>query len=190
MSTDPDTILLESEDAMSKALEYLNKELKGLRTGRASPSLVEFVKVDYYGTMTDLKALAAISVPEPSQLLIKPFDVGATQDIKKAIEASGLGLVPIVESKQIRLNIPSLTRERRQQLASQARKVGEEQKVSMRNVRRDANKHADALATQEGKHHSEDDIKQLKDEIQEMLKRNEAKVDEAVNAKTTEILES
>jgi ribosome recycling factor len=189
MSTDPDTILLESEDSMSKALEYLTKELKGLRTGRASPSLVEFIKVDYYGSPTDLKALAGISVPEPTQLLIKPFDVGATQEIKKAIEASGLGLVPVVESKQIRLNIPGLTRDRRQQLAGQARKVGEEQKIAMRNVRRDANKHADALAKQDGKHHSEDDIKQLKEEIQELLKAHEGKIDTAVAAKTTEILE-
>ena len=189
MSTDPDTILLEAEDSMSKALDYLKKELTGFRTGRASPSIVEYVKVDYYGTATDLKALAAISVPEPSQLLIKPFDVGATQEIKKAIEAAGLGLVPVVEAKQIRLNIPALTRERRQQLAAQAKKIGEEQKVAIRNARRDANKHADGLAKQEGKHHSEDDIKQLKDEIQELVKKYEGQVDEAVDAKTKEITE-
>lgn len=189
MSTDPDTILLESEDSMSKAFEYLKKELKGLRTGRASPALVEYIKVDYYGTMTDLKALAGISTPEPTQLLIKPFDVGAVQEIKKAIEASGLGLVPVLEAKQIRLNIPMLTRDRRQQLANQARKDGEEQKVSMRNVRRDANKHADTLAKQDGTHHSEDDIKQLKTEIQDLLKKYEGKIDEAIKVKTDEILE-
>ena len=189
MSTDPDTILFEAEDTMSKVVEYLQKELKGFRTGRASPSIVEYVKVDYYGTATDLKALAAISVPEPTQLLIKPPGAGATQEIKKAIEAAGLGLAPIVEAKQIRLNIPALTRERRQQLAAQARKIGEEQKIALRNVRRDANKHADALADQHGTHFSEDEIKQLKSEIQDLLKKYEAKLDESVTAKANEILE-
>lgn len=185
--TDPDTILLETEDAMSKALDYLKKELRGLRTGRASSSLVEYIKVDYYGSSTDLKALAAISVPEPTQLLIKPFDPGAAGEIKKAIEASGLGLNPVVEDKQIRLNLPALSRDRRQQLAGQAKKVGEEQKVAMRNARRDANKAADGLA-KDG-HHSEDDVKQLKDEIQELLKKYEGDVDKAVQAKTDEIME-
>ena len=189
MTTDPDTILLESEDTMSKALEHLRKELKGFRTGRASPTIVEYVKVDYYGSPTALKALAAISVPEPSQLLIKPFDVGAVQEIKKAIEAAGLGLVPVVESKQIRLNIPALTGERRHQLAAQAKKIGEEQKVAIRNVRRDANKHADNLAKQPGTHFAEDDIKQLKEEIQGLLKRYETLMDEAVADKSKEILE-
>ncbi|MBK7404757.1 MAG: ribosome recycling factor [Phycisphaerales bacterium] len=187
--TDPDTILLESEDSMSKALDYLKKELRGLRTGRASPALVEYLKVDYYGSATDLKALAAISVPEPTQLLIKPFDAGAVGEIKKAIEASGLGLNPIVEAKQIRLNVPSLTRDRRQQLATQAKKMGEEQKIAIRNVRRDANKHADGLADQTGKHFSEDEVKQLKEEIQSLLKKYEGEMDQVVEAKATEIME-
>jgi ribosome recycling factor len=187
--TDPDTILLEAEDSMSKAIDYLKKELRGLRTGRASPALVEYLKVDYYGSPTDLKALAGISVPEPTQLLIKPFDAGAIGEIKKAIEASGLGLNPIVEAKQIRLNIPALSRDRRQQLASQAKKLGEEQKVALRNVRRDANKHADALPNQTGKHFSEDEVKQLKDEIQELVKKYEKEIDSAVDGKTAEIME-
>lgn len=187
--SDPDTILLEAEDVMSKALDYLTKELRGLRTGRATPSIVEYVKVDYYGAMTDLKALAAISVPEPTQLLIKPFDPAAAGEIKKAIEGAGLGLNPVLEDKQIRLNLPALSRDRRHQLVGQAKKVGEDQKVAMRNVRRDANKHAEALAKQDGTHHSEDDIKQLKEEIQELLKKYEGNVDKAVQAKTDEILD-
>src|SRR3954466_13475911 len=89
MSTDPDTILLETEEHMEKALDHLKNELRGVRTGRASPAMVEYLKVDYYGSMTDLKALAAISVPEPTQLLIKPFDQGAMPGIKQAIEKSG-----------------------------------------------------------------------------------------------------
>ncbi|RMH10205.1 MAG: ribosome recycling factor [Planctomycetota bacterium] len=189
MTTDPDTILLESEEAMQKAVDYLKHEFQGLRTGRATTALVDYVKVDYYGSPTDLKSLAAISIPEPSQILIKPFDASSLGAIKQAIEASGLGLTPMVEAKQIRLSIPPLTAERRQQLVAQAKKLAEEQKVVMRNVRRDANKHADGLAKQDGQHYSEDEIKTLKEEIQELLKKYEAKVDEALSKKTAEITE-
>src|SRR5215510_821409 len=139
---DPDTILLETEDHMIKALEHLKKELRGIRTGRASPSLVEFVKVDYYGSQTDLKSLAAISVPEPTQLLVKPFDAGSIGEIKKAIESAGLGLNPMSEGKQLRINVPALSGERRQQLTAKVKKMGEDQKVAIRNARRDGNKHA------------------------------------------------
>ena len=116
--TDPDTILLETEEAMEKALNYLKQELRGIRTGRAHPALVEFVKVDYYGSMTDLKALASVSVPEPTQLLIKPFDAGAIMAIKHGIEQAGLGLNPMPEGKQIRINVPALSQERRLKLAT------------------------------------------------------------------------
>lgn len=189
MSTDPETILLEAEEKMSKAFEYLRNELRGLRTGRASTALVEMVKVEYYGAQTDLKSLAAISIPEPHQVLIKPFDAGSIADIKRGIEASGLGMNPIVEAKQIRLNVPQLTRERRQQLVAQAKKMGEEQKVAMRNARRDANKHADVLAKDTTAHRSEDEIEQLKTEIQELLKKFEKQVDESVEKKSSEVME-
>lgn len=189
MTTDPDTILLEAEAAMEKAIDYLKHEFQGLRTGRASTALVEYIKVDYYGSMTDLKALASISIPEPTQILIKPFDAGAVNAIKQAIEASGLGLNPMVEGKQLRLNIPMLTSERRQQLVTQAKKMAEEQRVVMRNARRDANKHADSLAKQQGQHFSEDEIKTLKEEIQELLKKYEAQIDQILEKKTAEILE-
>ncbi len=189
MSTDPDTILLELEDHMAKAVEYLEKEFQGLRAGRASPSLIEYIKVDYYGSPTDLKAIAAVSVPEPTQLHVKPFDVGALGEIRKAIEASGLGLNPMTEGKTLRINIPTLSRDRRQQLAAQAKKLAEEQKVVLRNARRDANKLADSLAKQEGKHYAEDEIDVLKKEIQELLKTNEAKMDKAYESKSVEIME-
>jgi ribosome recycling factor len=189
MSTDPDTILLEAEETMEKAFEYLSNELRGLRAGRASPALVEYVKVDYYGSPTELKSLAIVSVPEPTQLLIKPFDASAVGAIKHAIEASGLGLNPRVEDKQIRLSIPALSTERRKELTNQAKKVGEQQKVAMRNTRRDANKHAEGLTKAAGVTISEDEVSQLKDEIQELLKKYEAKVDDAVKAKTEEIME-
>lgn len=184
--TDPDTILLEAEEAMTKSLEHLKKELRGMRTGRASPAMIEFVKVDYYGTSSDLKNIASISVPEPSQLLIKPFDAGSVGEIKKAIESSGLGLNPISEGKQLRLNIPALSGDRRKQLVTHCKKLGEETKVSIRNARRDANKHADGLKSA-AKHFPEDEIEGLKTEIQDLLKKYETSTDEAVAAKSKEI---
>lgn len=189
MSTDPDTILLEAEVQMQKAIDYLTHELRGVRAGRASPAVVEYVKVDYYGAPTDLKGLAAISVPEPTQLLIKPFDPSALGAIKHGIEAAGLGLNPMVEDKQIRINIPALSSERRNQLVSHAKKMGEEQKVVMRNARRDANKAADGLLKAGGANYSEDEIKGLHDEIQNLLKKYEAKAEEIVKSKTEEIME-
>jgi len=189
MSTDPDTILLEAEEAMEKGLEYLKHELRGVRTGRASPGLVEYVKVEVYGAPTDLKSIAAISSPEPTQLLIKPFDPGTVQEIKKALESAGLGLNPNVEAKQVRISIPPLSTERRQQLVNHVKKIGEETKVVLRNARRDANKHADTLTKQEGEHYPEDEVKTLKEEIQELLKKHETEVDRLVEAKSKEVME-
>ncbi|MFK7759361.1 MAG: ribosome recycling factor [Phycisphaerales bacterium] len=188
MSTDPDTILLEAEEHMKKAADYLAAELKGIRAGRASPAMVEFIKVDYYGSPTELKGLAVVSVPEATQLLIKPFDASSVGAIRQAIEEANLGVNPMVEDKQIRINLPSLTTDRRKQLVAQAKKVGEEQKVVMRNARRDANKHADTLAKQSGTVYSEDEISTLKDEIQDLLKKYEASIDENMTKKSAEIL--
>lgn len=187
--SDPDTILLETEEAMEKAVEYLKHEFRGLRTGRATTALVDFLKVDYYGSMTELKALAAISIPEPTQILIRPFDQGSISAIRHAIEASGLGLNPIVEPKQIRLVIPALSAERRQQLSARVKKLGEETKVILRNGRRDANKHAEALSSQPGVHVPEDEIETLKEEIQSLLKKYEDDVDKRVDEKTKEIMQ-
>ncbi|MEM8756223.1 MAG: ribosome recycling factor [Planctomycetota bacterium] len=186
--SDPDTILLEAEEQMSKAVDYLDQEFKGLRGGRASTALVEFIKVEYYGAPTDLKSIASVSLPEPTQILIKPFDGGAVSEIRKAIEESDLGLAPNVDGKQIRLNIPPLSTDRRKQLAAKARKLGEDAKVVLRNARRDANKHADALGKGDG-HISEDEVKTLKDEIQELLKKYEGQIDSRMDDKSKEIME-
>lgn len=186
---DPDTILLDAEDRMDKALDHLKSELRGIRTGRASTALVEYIKVDYYGSPTDLKSLAALSIPEPTQILIKPFDAGAVGEIRKAIESSDLGLNPQVEAKQIRINIPALSTDRRKQLVGHAKKVGEDTKVSMRNVRRDANKHADHLKDDKALKIPEDEIKTLKDEIQEILKKYEGTADKLIEEKSAEIME-
>lgn len=187
MTTDPDTILLETEEHMEKAVEYLKHEMRGIRTGRASPAMIEFVKVDYYGASTDLKALAIISVPEPTQLLVKPFDAGSISEIKKAIEAAGLGLNPMSEGKQLRINVPPLSGERRQQLVAKVKKLGEEAKVVLRNARRDANKHTDALKS--AGHFPEDEIERLKTEIQDLLKKYESEADKLVEQKSKEITE-
>lgn len=181
--SDPDTILLECEELMTKALEHLKKELRGIRTGRASTSLIEFLKVDYYGSMTDLKNIAALSVPEPTQLLVKPFDKGALGDIRKAIESSGLGLTPHSDGQQIRINLPPLSGDRRKQLAAHCKKMAEEAKVSLRNARRDANKHADGLKAGL----PEAELETLKEEIQELLKKYEQEVDDAAAKKAKEI---
>lgn len=182
---DPDTILLTTEEHMEKALEYLRHELRGIRTGRASAAMIEFVKVDYYGASTDLKSLALISVPEPTQLLVKPFDAGSISEIKKAIEAAGLGLNPMPEGKQIRINVPPLSGDRRQQLVAKVKKLGEEAKIVLRNARRDGNKHADALKS--GGHTAEDEIETLKKEIQDLLKKYEGDADKAIDDKSKEI---
>lgn len=186
---DPDSILLEAEQTMDKSIDYLKGELRGIRTGRASTALVEYVKVDYYGSPTDLKSLAAISVPEATQILIQPFDPASAGEIKKAIEKADLGVTPQVDGKVIRVSIPSLSGDRRKQLASQAKKMGEETKVACRNTRRDANKHADQVAKDKDQNLSEDEVKALKDEIQELLKKKENQIDEMVEKKVKEITE-
>ncbi|MBL8763700.1 MAG: ribosome recycling factor [Phycisphaerae bacterium] len=183
----PDDVLMDAEMQMEKASEHLKRELRGIRTGRASPALVEFLKVDYYGSMTDLKSLASITVPEPAQLLIKPFDAGSIKDIIKAIETSGLGLNPQSDGKLIRLNMPPLSGDRRKQLVTHCKKLAEETKVSLRNARRDANKHADALA--KAAHVPEGEIEQLRTEIQDLLKKYEGIADEHVAKKSKEIEE-
>ncbi len=183
---DPDTILLETEEHMTKSMEHLKKELRGIRTGRASPALVEYIKVDYYGSQSDLKSLASISVPEPTQILIKPFDAAAVAEIKKAIETSGLGLNPMPEGKQIRINIPPLSGDRRKQLMGHCKKLAEETKVNLRNARRDGNKHADTLKSG-ANHIPEDELERLKTEIQDLLKKFETETDKLVTDKSKEI---
>lgn len=185
---DPDTILLTAEEHMEKSIKHLEHEFKAVRTGRATPSLIDTVRVDYYGAQTELKSMAAISSPEPTQLLVKPFDAQSLGAIKQAIEQAGLGLNPVSEGKQLRVIVPALSQERRKQFATHVKKVGEEQKVAIRNVRRDANKHADALKDNKVKHYTEDDIATLKEEIQELLKKFETKVDSLCESKTKEIM--
>lgn len=182
-------ILKDADQHMAKSLDYLKNELKGIRTGRASTALVDYVKVDYYGSPTDLKALAAVSIPEATQILIQPFDPGSIQEIKKAIESANLGLNPNVDGKAIRLAVPPLSKERREQLVHQVKKMGEDAKVACRNIRRDSIKHADQLSKDKDAHMSEDQIADLKDGIQDLLKKHEGEIGTLVDHKSKEVLE-
>jgi ribosome recycling factor len=186
---DVDEIQLTCEESMDKAVDHLKHELRGVRTGRASTAMVDFVKVDYYGAATELRQLARVTIPEPTQLLIKPFDASCVKEIGKAIEAAGLGLNPVVEAKQVRLNLPALSGERRTQLIGSVKQMGEHAKISIRNARRDANKHIDQAAKDKTQHLSEDNVDDAKDEVQKLLKTYEAKVDELITAKTKEVQE-
>jgi ribosome recycling factor len=180
---------LEAEEAMEKAVDYLKNELRGIRTGRASTALVEFVKIEAYGGTSDLRQLASISVPEPTQILVKPYDASLTQTIAKNLQAAGLGLSPQVEGKQIRLNLPPMTAQTRQQMVNKVKQLGEQAKVTVRNTRREANKHIDQASKDKSLSLSEDDVSQAKDEIQDLLKKHEARIDDMIEAKAKEITE-
>jgi ribosome recycling factor len=181
-----DDILLDCEAHMEKAFEHLQQELRGVRTGRASPGLVEHIKVDYYGSPTDIKSIAAISVPEATQIMIKPFSPQDLKAIEKAISDSKLGMSPHTDGKSLRLNLPPLSQERRQQLAGQCKEMGERAKVAIRNARRDANKVMET--EQKGGVISEDESERGKEQIQELTKQYEKKVEEALEKKRQEIL--
>jgi ribosome recycling factor len=172
---------------MDKSLDYFQRELRGIRAGRATTSLVDHIKVDYYGSPTDLRELAAISVPESTLLMVKPFDPTSSAGIIKALETAELGLNPQSEGNAIRINIPPPSAERRQQLIGQVKKMTEEARVSIRNERRDANKFVDKLAKDKTSHLSEDGAKDAKDEVEKLTKKHVEKIDETSTKKVNEI---
>jgi ribosome recycling factor len=180
-------ILLEAEDRMEKTLALLNDQFRGVRTGRANTGLVESIRVDYYGSPTPLKQMANLSTPEPQQILIRPFDPSVIGDIVKAIQASDIGLTPNSDGKVVRLNVPSLSVEQRKKLVGRVKDLAEEARISLRNIRREANKQADG--EQSEKLLTEDDLETCKEEIQTLIKRFEAKVNETAEKKSAEILE-
>ena len=179
-------IISENEQKMSKALEALQNGLKSVRTGRASTALVENIKADFYGTPTPLKQMATLAVPQPDAIIIKPFDPSSVGEIEKAIKNSDLSIAPIVDGKMIRLSIPTLSQERRIQLVSQAKQNGEQAKVSIRNIRRDANKHLDKQY--KDKLIAEDDMEKGKKQIDETTKKYTDKIDQTIKQKTDEIM--
>ena len=183
-----DEILLDVEEHMESAVEYLRHELRGIRTGRASAGLVDHIKVDYYGSPTDLRQLANISTPEANLLVVKPFDPGSLKDIERAIRSSELGITPNSDGKVIRLSVPPLSGERRQQLATQVKKMAEQCRVTIRNARRDGNKEVDHQ--EKTSELTEDEARKGKDDIQDLTKTYEAKVDDMLQTKVQEIEET
>lgn len=182
-----DEILLDTEERMEKAISKLKIDLTGIRTGRASPGLVDSLRVDAYGSPTPIKQIASVSAPEPTQLVIRPFDPSIMKDIEKGIIASDLGLTPQNDGKVIRLNIPALSTEVRRSMVSRTKELAEEAKVALRNVRRDGNKHADQ--GEKNKELTEDDRDDLKKEIQELTKKYEDQANKIAKAKETEVMD-
>jgi ribosome recycling factor len=190
VNTPLEPVLRGCRDRMKKSVEYYDREMRGIRTGRATTALVDYVKVNYYGNPTDLRELASVSVPEPTQLLIKPFDPGARQEIVRAIETADLGLNPQVDGNQIRINVPAPSAERRKQLVAQVRKMAEDARVAIRNERRDANKEIDRVVKDKSAGVSEDQTKDAKARIDECTKEHIALVDTHCEKKAKEIEET
>ncbi|MFO0916009.1 MAG: ribosome recycling factor [Pirellulales bacterium] len=180
-------ILLDAEERMEKALEILKKSLAGIRTGRANPGLVDSLRVDVYGSPTPIKQLASVGAPEPTQIVIRPYDPSTIKDIEKAIIAGDLGFNPQNDGRVVRINIPPLSTEVRKKMVNRIKELGEEAKVSIRNVRRDANKAADQ--SEKDKILSEDERDQVKDEVQELTKKFENLVVDLGKTREKEVLE-
>jgi ribosome recycling factor len=179
-------ILEEATDKMGRAVTHLADELKGIRTGRASPALLDAVRVDYYGSPTPLIQLAQVSAPEPRMLMIKPFDASTCGAIEKAILKANIGLTPNNDGKVVRLVLPPLSEENRKKLSANVKDLAEKARVALRNVRRDLNKQVE---DSEGKDFTEDEAKQLQTKIQDKLKEFEGKVDEVLKKKIAEIMQ-
>ncbi|MEA3212193.1 MAG: ribosome recycling factor [Chthoniobacter sp.] len=183
---DPDEILLDTEAAMEKAFEYMSHEFSAVRTGKASPALVENIDVEAYGSAMKLKQLALITTPEPRLLVIQPFDASTTKDIEKAIKESKLGINPSVDGKIIRLPIPALSEERRKDLVKGIKQMAEEARVRMRSARRDG---IDAIKkSQKGGEVTEDEFETYEKEIQKLTDGFVKKIDDALINKETDIL--
>jgi ribosome recycling factor len=180
-------ILTSADQKMTRAVEALERDLAGVRTGRASTALVERINVDYYGTSTPLNQLAGLSVPEPHQIVIQPWDRGVLGAIEKAITKSDIGLTPNVDGTVVRLNIPPLTEERRKELVKVVHKRMEEARVEIRNIRRDANDHL-KREERDGGVGTDESHRQV-DALQKTTDRHIAEVDRRGSAKEQEVLE-
>jgi ribosome recycling factor len=174
-------------ERMLRTIEALKKEFASVRTGRASLALLDGIMVNYYDTQTPLQQLASLSIPESRQIAVQPWDQKIIPDIEKAIMKSDLGLTPMNDGKIIRINIPPLTEERRKQLVKAVKKKAEEAKISIRNIRRDANEELRKLEKE--KHLSEDEVKKLQEETQKITDSYIAKADEVLGHKEKEIME-
>ena len=180
-------ILKDAESRMNSAVEALRDDLKRIRTGRATPALVEGIEVEYYGMPTKMNQLATISIPEPRQIMIRPFDAGTVDNVVKAIQKSDLGITPNSDGKVIRLNLPALTEERRRELVKLVHKRVEDGRIAVRNVRRDCKK--DMEDFEKEKLISEDDLKRGEEKLQEVTDKYTEKLKEVGDEKEVEIME-
>ncbi len=181
-----DERLVAFDEKMQKTMNNLGEEFGSIRAGRANPHVLDKLRVDYYGTPTAIQQVANVSVPEPRMIQIQPWEASMVKEIEKAILTSDLGINPTNDGKVVRLLFPELTEERRKELAKDVKKKGENAKVAIRNIRRDANDSFKKLA--KASDISEDEIKELEDKAQKMTDKYIAEVDKAVEAKTKEIL--
>jgi ribosome recycling factor len=180
------TVLKDLDGKMTAAIDTVSREFASVRTGRASTALLDTVRVDYYGTMTAVNQMASVSVPDARTLVIQPWEANQLQAIEKAIIKSDLGLNPVNDGKTLRLTMPTLTEERRKQLAKSVHKIAEEGRVAVRNIRREANDKLKAMA--KDKKVTEDEERRGHDQIQKTTDRFVAKVDELLKKKEQEIL--
>ena len=180
-----DTILAETRDKMRKGVDFFSESLKGLRAGRVTPALVDSVRVDAYGSPMPLNQLATVSVPEPRQLLVKPFDPSMCTAIEKGILKSDLGITPETDGKVVRLNVPMMSQEQRDKMAHRVKELAEQARVTVRNIRRDQNKVAESADDL-----SEDQAHDVKDEIQKLTKEMESEIESLAEARVAEIQDS
>jgi ribosome recycling factor len=179
--------LKDTEERMEKALDVFRNDLKGLRTGRASPAMLDSLRVDYYGSPTPIKQIASVTTPDASSIVIKAYQAEDLKEIEKAIRASSLGLAPNNDGKIIRLSIPAMSGDQRKKIVQEIKKQAEVAKVSCRNIRRDGNKHFEDA--EKAKTISEDDRDKGKEKVQNLLKSYEGKIDELASKKEKEVLE-
>lgn len=180
--------LREAEDKMKKTLDATQQSFAGIRTGRANTGMVENIRVDYYGNMTPLKQMANITIPEPRMLTIHPWDVSAMKAIEKAILDSDLGISPVIDGKIIRLAIPALTRERREEMVKIVHKQAEEGRVSLRAIRRDANERIKVL--EKDKKITEDESFKSQEDVQKLTDRYIQNIDQAQTVKEKELTQN
>ena len=173
------------DEKMNKSVKFLGEELQSIRAGRANPHVLDKLRVDYYGTPTPIQQLANVSVPEARMIQIAPWDKKLIKDIEKAILSSDIGITPSNDGTNIRLIFPELTEERRKQLSKEVRKKGEDAKIALRNIRRDG---TDAFKKLKGSDVSEDEIKDLEEELQKLTDRYVKEVDKSVEEKSKEIM--
>jgi ribosome recycling factor len=176
-------IIFDVEERMEKAAGVFKHALSGIRTGRANPGLVDSLRVEVYGAPVVLKSVAQVGAPEPTQIVIRPFDPGTIKDIEKGIRTSDLGFNPSNDGRVIRIAVPPLSTDVRRKLVARIKEMAEDARVSVRNVRRDGNKAADDGEL------TEDDCKETKEQIQELTKQYENKINDLAKAKETEVME-